>query len=573
MPALLIYLLKANIALTLFFLAYRWGLRRLTFYVLNRFFLLTGIAFSSLFPLVDVNALLEKHHEITEVASSYVLDLNALRAQPGFTIWHLLVYIFWTGVTVMTIRFAVQLFALWRIHRRSQPGLLQQHPVQLLGSRINPFSFFRHIYINPSLHQPAELDAILQHELVHVKEWHTIDVLTAELNNIFYWFNPGAWLMKTAIRENLEFITDRRMLQLGADPKAYQYSLIKVSGIPYATAIANNFNFSHLKNRIKMMNQKRSAKYNLLRYLVLGCVVAIALLSLNFSRAAFIGKRITVMADTVPPPPPPPPPVAPVTPGKPVKEVPPVPPAPPVPAAPGQVPAPPPPPPPVPAKPGNAFSYVAAPEAPVDIDTLPSKPTVLNLTQARPLFIVNGEKRGHDIPPEYYWGKHIERIDVLKDAQAVALYGDEGKNGVVIITMKKGNETRTFTADTVKILDVRVDTNTNTNIKVNVNTDTNVRTNTNVNVKKSVSVKDVKVDTKVQVVKVKPTITLKGLDSLHQPLVLIDGVTKTLTALNALPKEKIATVDILKGNNVTLYGSKAVNGVIIVRTIGAAEKQ
>jgi|GEM_PF-5586448 len=82
MPALLIYLLKANIALTLFFLAYRWGLRRLTFYVLNRFFLLAGIVCSSIFPLVDVNNLLESHQKIEEVVA-YVPDLGALQAQPA----------------------------------------------------------------------------------------------------------------------------------------------------------------------------------------------------------------------------------------------------------------------------------------------------------------------------------------------------------------------------------------------------------------------------------------------------------------------------------------------------------
>jgi bla regulator protein blaR1 len=500
MPAILIYLLKANIALTLFFLAYRWGLRRLTFYVLNRFFLLSGIVCSSVFPLIDVNNLLENHEEIGEVVA-YVPDLSALQAQPGFTVWHLLVYIFWTGVAVMTIRFTVQLSALWRLHRKSHPGLLQEHPVKLLGSRINPFSFFRHIYINPSLHQPSELDAILRHELVHVKEWHTIDVLTAELNNIFYWFNPGAWLMKTAIRENLEFITDRRMLQQGADPKAYQYNLIKVSGIPYATAIANNFNFSHLKNRIKMMNQKRSAKYNLLRYLVLGCVVVIALLSLNFSRAAFHGKQITIVADTVPAPPPPPVPLAPVAPEKKVPL------APPVPEAPGKVPVPAPPPPPVPAPPGEK-------PVPPTPPTPPSKKVVLDLHAADPanppLYFVDGVNQGNTKPLELK-EEDIEAIYVWKDEKAIQRYGENGRNGVIQIFTKayKGPkpEARTFSADTVKVLQLRVDTAINVNTNTKVNTDVKVNTNTNVNVKESKN---------VNVVKVVSAISLKGMDSLHQ---------------------------------------------------------
>src|SRR5690606_37225831 len=120
-------------------------------------------------------------------------------------------------------------------------------PVRIVREKINPFSFFRNIYINPQLHSPQEQRSILEHEQVHVKEWHTADILTGELNRIFYWFNPGAWLMMTAIRQNLEFLTDRRVLRGGMDPKIYQYSLVKASEIPYASSLANNFSFSHLK--------------------------------------------------------------------------------------------------------------------------------------------------------------------------------------------------------------------------------------------------------------------------------------------------------------------------------------
>lgn len=572
MPALLIYLLKANIALTLFFLAYRWGLRRLTFYELNRFFLLAGILCSSLFPLIDVNALLQRHREIGEVAA-YVPDLSALQAQPdaGLTIWHLLIYIFWTGVTVMAFRFIIQLCSLWRIHRSSHTGVLQQQPVKLLNNRINPFSFFRHIYINPSLHQPAELDAILQHELVHVKEWHTIDVLTAELNNIFYWFNPGAWLMKTAIRENLEFITDRRMLQQGIDLKTYQYNLIKVSGIPYATAIANNFNFSHLKNRIKMMNQKRSAKYNVLRYLVLGCVVAVALLSLNFSRAAFNGSRFIIVTDTVPPLPPVVAPAAPAVPGMPVMEAP-VP--PPTPAAPGDaVMPPPPPPPPVPTGEMRAPSLPPVPPVPpapkrtLSKDT--STPPVITLTSSSPLYIVDGVKRGHGMPRNVK-EENIASMHVWKGEDAIKRYGEDGRFGVVEIITKKGGrvapapETITVTADTIIVdADAKTDVQTKTDVKTNINTDT--KTKTNVNIKQNVNV-----NKEGNIIRVAPGVKLRGLDSLHSPLVVIDGITKTLSALQGIPGEKLHSINVIKSKEaVSLYGSKALNGVIIVTTADA----
>jgi len=242
--------------------------------------------------------------------------------------------------------------------------------------------------------------------------------------------------MKAAIRENLEFITDRRMLQQGADPKAYQYNLIKVSGIPYATAIANNFNFSHLKNRIKMMNQKRSAKYNLLRYLVLGGVVATALLSLNFSRAAFHGKQLTVVADTVPAPPAPvtaPAPVAPTNPDQVVPAT------PPVPAGPGNVPAPPPPPPRVPAPSGKHATPPPPPPSPqkvVTLDVPSSDPATA------PLYVLDGVKQGRTMPMQVD-KNDIDAINVLKYDHALNRYGEEGRNGVIEIYTKgyKGAKT------------------------------------------------------------------------------------------------------------------------------------
>ncbi|MEC5146778.1 M56 family metallopeptidase [Chitinophaga sp. 212800010-3] len=299
-PAILIYLLKANIALTLFYLAYRFGLRRLTFYTLNRLFLLVGIAFSSLFPLIPINAFVARH-EMAGTVMTYVPDLSSWEAPaPEFTVWTVLVYIFWTGVSVMAIRFLIQLLSLWRLHRKSVPGQIHQTPVKLLKTELSPFSFFRNIYINPSLHLPEELRAILWHEAVHVIQWHSVDVILGEINNIFYWFNPGAWLMKTAIRENLEFITDRYLLTQGVDKTAYQYNLIKVSGIPYATAIANNFNFSHLKNRIIMMNSKKSSGYQLVRYLVLGALAGGLVLTLNYTRASVVLKAAVVTKDSLP---------------------------------------------------------------------------------------------------------------------------------------------------------------------------------------------------------------------------------------------------------------------------------
>lgn len=272
MPEFFIYLIKANIALTIFYLAYRLGLRKLTFYTLNRLFLLFGLAFSAIYPSLDVQRIFSGHTNLAAGVTHYSPDWYALQKylQPdAFTLWRLAQYLFWAGVLVMAVRLCLQLLSLLRIHLHTTGGRLNKEKVRLMDDTVNPFSFFNQIYINPSLHREEEIRAIIAHEKMHVKGWHTADILAGEINNIFYWFNPGAWMIKTAIRENLEFITDRKILQSGVDAKTYQYNLLKVGRTPFAIPLANNFNFSRLRERIRMMNKKRSSRYHLLRYLVL----------------------------------------------------------------------------------------------------------------------------------------------------------------------------------------------------------------------------------------------------------------------------------------------------------------
>lgn len=449
---MLIYLLKANVALVLFYLAYYFGLRRLTFYTLNRFFLLGGIVCAAICPLIDPSIFIRRHQPLNAVAETYIPDLAALQTRQSVPFINVfLEYIFWAGVAVMSIRLVIQLLSLWKLHRHTTTTLSPEaQRLRITEKHVNPFSFMRNIYINPSLHSPDEFTSIIRHEQVHVRQWHTLDVLLGELNKIFYWFNPGAWLMSIAIRENLEFITDRSILRQGMDAKAYQYSLIKVSGIPYATAIANNFNFSHLKQRIMMMNKKRSSRYHLLRYVVLGAIMGIAVLSLNFTKAIARTERvakniaaITFSKDTTKPAVAPVPPVPPPPPPAPVKGKKTPPPPPPVPAAPAgaAVPAAP----AVPAVPA-APPVPAVPAAPSEGVTMSSETgiTLRGSQTAPPLYFVDGINMGHQ-SPEGLRPEEIESISVFKGEHAMQ-YGEDGKNGVIFIYTKGYNNVKTVNA-------------------------------------------------------------------------------------------------------------------------------
>src|SRR5690606_6798316 len=144
MSELILYLIKANIALCMFYLAYRLGLRRLTFYTLNRYFLLSGIVFSSLFPLVDVNDFVNRHETLAQQAVIYLPDFSAWQqaAQPEpFSIWTFMEWMFWAGVAVMAVRLGVQLVSLLFLHRKTSSANILDRRVRLMRASMNPFSF------------------------------------------------------------------------------------------------------------------------------------------------------------------------------------------------------------------------------------------------------------------------------------------------------------------------------------------------------------------------------------------------------------------------------------------------
>ena len=141
-----------------------------------------------------------------------------------------------------------------------------------------PFHFGNSIFINKQLHSLDELQEIVRHEFVHVKQKHSIDILWSELLCIVSWYNPFSWLLKRSIRQNLEFIADCKVLESGMNKKEYQYLLLKVIGNNHFS-IATKFNFSSLKKRIAMMNKMKTARMHIVKFLFILPLVAVLLIA------------------------------------------------------------------------------------------------------------------------------------------------------------------------------------------------------------------------------------------------------------------------------------------------------
>ncbi|HQS04475.1 MAG TPA: hypothetical protein PLT16_02420, partial [Daejeonella sp.] len=126
MPELIIYLLKVNLSILLFYFGYRLFLKQFTFYSLNRIYLLLGLIYSSLFPLINIADLFKSNPEIKQQISNISPDwqysvsyVNSTSPVPDSIYWQAVILIFWTGVTLMLARLIIQLISLLILHRKS----------------------------------------------------------------------------------------------------------------------------------------------------------------------------------------------------------------------------------------------------------------------------------------------------------------------------------------------------------------------------------------------------------------------------------------------------------------------
>ncbi len=269
----LIYLVKVNIAIALFYLFYRFFFSGDTFWKTRRIYLLFSILISFLYPYFSIEGWLMSQQPLQKMITDFV-TLREITVTPENETGYispekifLLVYLI--AVTVLAVRMILQFISILRIHIKGKPEFVQGIRVITIDKKITPFSFFGTVYINPALHNEYETQQILSHELTHVKEIHSFDVIVSELLCIAFWVNPTVWLLKREIRQNLEFLADNKVLSSGFDSKSYQYHLLQLSYQSHELQLTNKFNVLPLKKRITMMNKPKTNKTGILKYLLI----------------------------------------------------------------------------------------------------------------------------------------------------------------------------------------------------------------------------------------------------------------------------------------------------------------
>ncbi|MCW9037426.1 hypothetical protein [Altibacter sp.] len=301
---LLLYLGKSMLLLSMFYGVYRFMLQKDTLFVSKRHFLLLGIISTVLLPVVEITTVTYQEVVPPPAVVSYTETIpltHIVQDQEAIAIywWEIVLVLYFLGVLIMGVRFILQLASLLSIIHETPSVRVQDKRHVQTHRNIAPFSFFQYIVYNPSQHSAEELRMILKHERVHASQWHTADIIATNLVLILQWMNPLAWLYKSAIEENLEYIADSETIQQIQSKKAYQLALVRASSTFTVPALTNNFyqSFTRLvvfgrqirlfkssrqiKKRIIMLNKSNSKKVNVLKGAIVLPMLALFLVSFN----------------------------------------------------------------------------------------------------------------------------------------------------------------------------------------------------------------------------------------------------------------------------------------------------
>jgi TonB family protein len=260
----ILYLLQSTIILAIQYSVYWLFLRKDTFFQVNRIFLLSSMLISLVVPLFELRI-----PSVTQ-AAPLVLFLDPVLitaekvdkvASVNLTWFQVAGLVYITGVMIFTLRFIVQLIQLFLLIKRNNITHHEGYNLIFVDKGYSPFSFFNMIFIRKEYYIDGKLTPVIEHEKVHIRQYHTVDLILIELGTILQWFNPFAWFLGRSLKSLHEFMADEGVLQQGFSKSDYQSLILNEAMGLQVNGLSNNFNVSLLKKRIKMMTKTRSASW------------------------------------------------------------------------------------------------------------------------------------------------------------------------------------------------------------------------------------------------------------------------------------------------------------------------
>ena len=268
---MIIYLIKSASCLALFLFFYHFILEKEKMHNFNRFYLLGSVLFSFWVPLSTIT--IPTTPEVMEFVqdfnqTSFAENTTPIIIEESFNYTQIFIGIYLFISIIFLIRFGKNLFKIIQKIRLNETLNHKKAILVLVEDKILPHTFWKHIFINKDEYKQGKIEEeLFTHELTHVTQKHTIDVLLIEVLQIVFWINPLFIFLKKAIQLNHEFLADETVINQHKNTFQYQYLLLNKAAWKNEYYLASNLNYSLTKKRLKMMTTQSSSTKILLKKL------------------------------------------------------------------------------------------------------------------------------------------------------------------------------------------------------------------------------------------------------------------------------------------------------------------
>jgi uncharacterized protein (TIGR02145 family) len=281
-------------------------LRKEKLLVFNRFFLVLSVVFSLVLPFITLPANLHVTQQLTEIIPTYnyfnpllnisdpvvTSDVNISQPNLGkkdslIRISAILPGLYISGVILFLVRFLRNIYLILRRSKLSEKISSKGYRIVLTDSKTMPYCFFSSIFLNKEDYLTGKIDKeLLNHELEHVRQYHSLDIIFIELIRVFYWFNPILILYNSAVRANHEYLADNGVIKKTPDIKNYADKLLCLISCKPNISLTSGFNHSLTRKRLIMMAKSDSGQLKKnIRILLTFSLIIIFFLILSVNRS------------------------------------------------------------------------------------------------------------------------------------------------------------------------------------------------------------------------------------------------------------------------------------------------
>ena len=295
-------------------MGYYWlVLRDKKFHQYNRFYLMSVLLMSWIIPLIKIQWTKPAASDaqvinfLSIVADNNAeIDANLAKTSYQFT-WegfaiaaYFLIAAIMLGLLVVGL---VRLYVLLKKHSCKNVGDVYLILTQVKGT---PFSFFRYIFWHEAIDLRSDAGKkMLEHELTHVQQKHSIDKVLIQLVLVAGWFNPFFWLLKKEMEMIHEFIADNKSVQNG-DSASLAQLLLTAAYPQQQFLLTTPFFFSPIKRRLAMITNNKNPRFSYLRRLIILPLLAIVVVLFAFrskgidhAQPLSVGTLMETVADKI----------------------------------------------------------------------------------------------------------------------------------------------------------------------------------------------------------------------------------------------------------------------------------